>query len=54
MKVLRMKKDGIDIVQYSNVSSIAYNSTTKIFTIIHSGGTATFSGDDYTIAILAQ
>ena len=53
MIVIATKKTTMDVAQYNNVSNIAYNSGTKIYTITYGNSqTKTFSGDDWFIAVL--
>ena len=53
MIVIATNKTTMDVAQYNNVSNIAYNSGTKIYTITYgSSQTKTFSGDDWLIAVL--
>lgn len=52
MNVILMKIDSFDVVQLSGVTSIAYDSGTKTYTITHSGGTNTYSGTQYHINVL--
>ena len=53
MKVVVIKKDSFSVAEFTNVSNIAYNSTTKIATITYgSAQTVTYDLDDYLISIL--
>lgn len=53
MKVVVKNKLTFNTTQYDNVSNIAYNSGTKIYTITYgSSQTASFSSDSYLIAIM--
>lgn len=52
MKVIVKNKHTFETIEYKNVSNIAYDSTTKVYTITHSGGTNAFSGNDYLVAIM--
>lgn len=51
MTVIIKSKTTFDIVQLNNVSNIAYNSGTKVYTITHSGGTVTYSSDNYYMSV---
>lgn len=51
MTVVIINKSTFDQVQISNVTSIAYNSSTKICTIT-AASTSTYDLDDYLISIL--
>lgn len=53
MTVIATNKTTMDVAQYNNVSNIAYNAGTKIYTITYgSSQTKTFSGDEWLIAVL--
>lgn len=52
MKVILMKIDAFDVIQLSGVTMISYDAGTKIYTITHSGGTSTYSGNHYHINVL--
>lgn len=52
MKVIVMAIGGFGVTQLSGVTSIAYDAATKIYTITHGGGTATYSADSYRVNIL--
>ena len=53
MIVIATNKTTMDVAQYNNVSNIAYNAATKIYTITYgSNQTNTFSGDSWLIAVL--
>lgn len=52
MTVIAMKKTDFTVTQYNNVTNIAYNATTKVYTITYGSNTATFSGDNYVISVL--
>lgn len=53
MKVVVKNKLTFDTTQYDNVSNIAYNAGTKIYTITYgSSQTASFSSDSYLLAIM--
>lgn len=54
MTVIRMKRDTHEVAQFNHVTSISYDESTKQYTVIHSGGTSTFSNDNYFISILAN
>lgn len=50
MKVIVIKIDGFGVIQINNVSSIAFSSNT--YTITSSGGTTTYSANDYRVSVL--
>ena len=53
MTVVVKNKNTFDTSEYQNVSNIAYNSGTKIYTITYgSSQTASFSSDDWLVAIM--
>lgn len=53
MKVVVKNKKTFDTSEYKNVSNIAYNASTKIYTITYgSSQTASFSSDDWLVAIV--
>lgn len=53
MKVVVKNKITFDTTQYTNVTNIAYNASTKIYTITYeSNQTASFSSDNYLVAIM--
>lgn len=53
MTVVVKNKNTFDTSEYKNVSNIAYNSGTKIYTITYgSSQTASFSSDDWLVAIM--
>lgn len=53
MKVIVKNKLTFDTSQYNDVSNIAYNASTKIYTITYgSGQTASFSSDDWLVAVM--
>lgn len=53
MKVVVKNKLTFDTQQIDDVSNIAYNSSTKIYTITYgSSQTASFSADSYLVAIM--
>lgn len=52
MTVIIKSKTTFDIVQLNNVTNIAYNAGTKIYTITVSGGTSTtYSSDNYYMSV---
>lgn len=51
MTIIVKNKTTFDTVQISNVTNIAYNTSTKIYTIT-AGSTTTYSSDNYFISIL--
>ena len=51
MTVIIKSKTSFDIVQLDNVSNIAYNASTKIYSITNSGGTVTYSSDNYYLSV---
>lgn len=52
MKVVLMKIDSFEVIQLSGVTSIAYDSGTGNYTVIHSGGSNSYSAAAYHINIL--
>lgn len=53
MTVIVKKKDTFDTVQLENVTNIAYNAGTKVYTITYgSSQTATYNAADYVIGVL--
>lgn len=53
MKVVVKNKNTFDTQQIDNVSNIAYDASTKIYTITYeSSQTASFSADSYLVAIM--
>lgn len=50
MKVIVINKTNFNVVEIDNVSNIAY--ATNTITITHSGGSSSYSLDDYRISIL--
>lgn len=53
MKVIVKNKNTFDTQQISDVSNIAYDASTKIYTITYgSSQTASFSSDSYLIAVM--
>lgn len=53
MKVIVKNKLTFDTIQYDNVSNIAYDTSTKIYTITYgSSQTASFSSDNYLVAVM--
>lgn len=52
MTVIIKSKTTFDIVQLDNVTNIAYNAGTKVYTITVSGGsTSTYSSDNYYLSV---
>lgn len=52
MTVIIKSKTTFDIVQLNNVTNIAYNAGTKVYTITVSGGTSTtYSSDNYYMSV---
>ena len=52
MTLIMKSKTTFDIVQINNVTNIAYNSATKVYTITVSGGsTSTYSSDSYYLSV---
>ena len=51
MTVIIKSKTTFDIVQLDNVTNIAYNAGTKTYTITASGGTTTYSSDNYYMSV---
>lgn len=51
MTVIIKSKTTFDIVQLDNVTNIAYNAGTKVYTITSSGGTVTYSSDNYYLSV---
>lgn len=52
MTVIIKKKTTFDTTEFTNVTNIAYNTGTKVYSITQSGTTYNFSSDDYLIAIM--
>ena len=53
MKVIVKNKLTFDTTQFENVSNVAYDSTTKIYTITYgTSQTASFSAVSYLVAIM--
>ena len=52
MTVIVMKKGEFTTTQYNNVTNIAYNAGTKVYTLTYGSNTATYSGVDYVISVL--
>lgn len=53
MVVVVKNKLTFTTTQYNNVSNIAYNAGTKVYTITYGNNqTATFSSDDWLVAIM--
>lgn len=53
MKVIVKNKLTFDTSQYNDVSNIAYNASTKIYTITYgSSQTTSFSSDDWLVAVM--
>lgn len=51
MTVIMKSKTTFDIVQLDNVTNIAYNAGTKIYSITNSDGTTTYSSDNYYMSV---
>lgn len=51
MRVILINKTTFEIIQATNVTSIAYNSSTKNYTITGTGG-GTFSAETYNLQVL--
>ena len=51
MAVIVKNKTTFDCVQYDKVSNIAYDSSTKIYTITNNGTNYTYSSDNYFISV---
>lgn len=51
MAVVVKNKHTFDCIQYNQVSNIAYNSGTKVYTITNNGTNYTYSSDDYLICV---
>lgn len=55
MTVILSKKEDMQIDQYTDVSNIAYNSTTHIYTITYGSGTTTsYDGNKWVLTVLIQ
>ena len=53
MKVIVKNKLTFDTIQYEDVSNIAFDASTKIYTITYgSSQTASFSADSYLVAVM--
>ena len=53
MTVIVTNKNTMDVAQYTSVTNIAFNSSTKVYTITYgSSQTKTFSADEWLIAVL--
>ena len=53
MTVIAMKRTDFTVTQYNNVSNIAYNAETKVYTITYGNSqTTTFSSNNYVISVL--
>ena len=53
MSIILKNKNNFSIIQIDNVTNIAYNAGTKIYTITYgSSQTASFSADDWLVAIM--
>ena len=53
MKVIRKHRTNFETAQFNNVTNIAYDAGTKIYTITYgSSQTSSFSADNYIIFIL--
>ena len=51
MQVIIKNKTTFDCVQLNQVSNIAYDSSTKIYTITNNGTNYTYSSDNYLICV---
>lgn len=51
MTVIIKSKTSFDIIQLDNVTNIAYNAITKIYTITAAGGTTNYSSDSYYLSV---
>lgn len=55
MVVIFMDKRNFGVDQYENVTNIAYNATTKIYTITYgSGSTTSYDGNNFTLSVLMK
>ena len=54
MTVLRIRRNTHDVTQFNHVTSITYDESTKQYTVVHSGGTSSFSNDTYFISVLVN
>lgn len=52
MKVILMKIDSFEVIQLTGVTSIAYDSGSKTYTVTHSGGTNTYSSSAYHLNVV--
>ena len=53
MVVIAKSKTSFVTLEYTAVSNIAYNSSTKVYTITHGNNqTVSLSGNDYLVAIM--
>lgn len=52
MKVIVISKTTFTVTEYSDVSNIAYDSSTGTYTITHGGGTATANSSTHKVSIL--
>lgn len=52
MKVIIMSIETFNTTQLEGVTNIAYDSSTKTYTVTHSGGTSTYSAESNHINIL--
>lgn len=50
MKAAIIRKDGFEVIQIVDVSSISY--ANNVFTVTAQGGTTTYSKDDYLVSLL--
>lgn len=51
MKVIVISKESFNVIEYSDVSNIAYAS--KVYTLTYgSGSTVTYNEDDYRVSII--
>lgn len=52
MNVICVSKIIIKLIDYHNVTSIAYNASTDVYTIVDGDGSHTVSGSHYTVHII--
>ena len=51
MAVIVKSKTTFDCIQYDKVTNIAYDGTTKVYTITNNGTNYTYSADNYFISV---
>ena len=51
MSIILKNKNNFSIIQIDNVTNIAYNAGTKIYTITAGGSSTTYSSDSYYLTI---